>query len=101
MYDSIMLLLLASGFLLLSREKRSLASVSFVLSGLIKLFGFIPLVFLVIDSLARRQYKEVMFQLIGGISLTALVFFSYLQTGFENFYSGFVLRFLGLSGEQT
>jgi hypothetical protein len=101
MYDSIMLLPLVSGFLLLSREKRSLASVSFVLSGLIKLFGFIPLVFLVIDSLACRRYKEAIFQVTSGVSLAIVVFLPYLQNGLQNFYTGFVLRFFGLGGVQS
>jgi len=100
-YDSIMLLPLVSGFLLLSRNRRYLAGVTFVASGLIKLFGFVPLVLLMIDGLAHRRYKEVIVHLTTGVSLTTLVFIPYLQTGLENFYTGFVLRFLGLGGGQT
>jgi len=74
---------------------------SFVLSGLMKLFGFIPFSILAAETLLERKYKEFAIQLGTALALTMLAFLPYLGAGIEDFYVGFVLRFLGLSGAKT
>src|SRR2546426_2211808 len=101
-YDAIMVLPLILGFILLSQNKRNYASMAFALSGMIKLFGFIPLTFLGIQNLAEKRFKTVLFQFCSTLALS-LGFLSPLiiQGGLGDFYSGFVLRFVGASGAQT
>jgi len=100
-YDSLMMLPLVYGFILTSRNQKRLASMSFAISGLIKLFGFVPFGLLALENLVQKRFKELALQLATFIGLTFLAFTPYLQSGLRDFYSGFVLRFLGLSGAQT
>jgi hypothetical protein len=100
-YDSLMMLPLVYGFVLLAKNERRLASLSFILAGLFKLFGFVPLGLLAVDNLVHRRWKEFGFQLGAAVGLTSLSFAPYLGTGLQDFYVGFVLRFLGLSGAST
>ena len=97
-YDTLMILPLVVGFLLLSRNQQRLASISFVISGLFKLFGFIPFGLMMIENLFQKRFKEFAVQLGIGTGLTALTFAPYFQSGLQDFYVGFVLRFLGGSG---
>src|SRR3989454_9242185 len=100
-YDSLMMLPLVYGFILTSRNQKRLASVSFAISGLIKLFGFVPFGLLALENLFQKRFKEFALQLATFTGLIALTFAPYLQSGLQDFYAGFVLRFLGLSGAQT
>src|SRR5438445_1701540 len=100
-YDSLMMLPLVSGFIWFAKGQRRLASVSFAISGLIKLFGFVPFGLLALENLFQKRFKEFALQLATFIGLTFLTFTPYLQSGLQDFYSGFVLRFVGLSGAQT
>jgi len=100
-YDSLMMLPLVYGFILTSRNQKRLASVSFAISGLIKLFGFVPFGLLALENLFQKRFKEFALQLATFTGLTFLTFTPYLQSGLQDFYSGFVLRFVGLSGAQT
>jgi len=101
-YDSVMIIFLVAGFLALERNNEKLATVAFSISGLVKLFGFLPLVLIVGESLMRRRIKESFLQLgiagsIASVTLAPIV----MQGGQQNFISGFILRFLGVSGAQT
>src|SRR5437867_4133429 len=98
MYDSLMMLPLVAGFVLVSRNQMRLASLAFVISGLIKLFGIIPFGLMAIDNIAQKRFKEFGIQLGIGSALSLITFAPYFQGGLENFYVGFVLRFLGGSG---
>ena len=98
MYDSLMMLPLVAGFVLVARNQMRYASVSFAVSGLFKLFGFIPLGMLMIENLLKRRFKEFAIQLGAASGLSLLTLAPYLQSGLQDFYVGFVLRFLGGSG---
>src|SRR5207245_5762255 len=100
-YDSLMMLPLVYGFVLLAKNERRLASVSFVLADLLKLFGFVPFGLLAIENLVHRKWKEFGIKLGMAGLLTSLSFAPYLGAGLQDFYVGFVLRFLGLSGAST
>src|SRR2546421_5106776 len=98
MYDSLMMLPLVAGFVLVARNQMRFASISFIISGLFKLFGFIPFGLLMIENLFQKRFKEFAIQLGIGSGLTLLTFVPYFQSGLQDFYVGFVLRFLGGSG---
>src|SRR5437867_2682833 len=98
MYDSLMMLPPVAVFVLVARNQMRYASVSFAVSGLFKLFGFIPLGMLMIENLLKRRFKEFAIQLGAASGLSLLTLAPYLQSGLQNFYVGFVLRFLGGSG---
>lgn len=100
-YDSIMLLPLVLGFLLLSRNSSRFASICFVMSGLVKLFGFVPFGFLILENLMNKRVKEAVLQLVIATGITTIAFVPYVQGGLQDFYTGFVLRFVGLSGART
>src|SRR3989441_6563031 len=100
-YDSLMLFPLVAGFFLYAKNERRLASVSFIIAGLFKLFGFVPFGLLAIENLVNRKWKEFGLQLGAAVGLTSLSFAPYLGAGLQDFYVGFVLRFLGLSGAST
>ena len=100
-YDSLMLFPLVAGFVLYARNERRLASVSFVISGLFKLFGFVPFSLMALETLLQRRWKEFGFQIGSAIGLIALTFAPYVGNGLQDFYVGILLRFLGLSGALT
>ena len=98
MYDSLMMLPLVAGFVLVARNQMRFASISFIISGLFKLFGFIPFGLLMIENLFQKRFKEFAIQLGVGSGLALLTLAPYFQSGLQDFYVGFVLRFLGGSG---
>ena len=100
-YDSLMMLPLVAGFFLYARNERRLASISFVVSGLFKLFGFVPFGLLALETLLQRKWKEFGFQIGTAIGLTTLTFAPYIGNGLQDFYVGILLRFLGFSGALT
>jgi hypothetical protein len=100
-YDSLMMLPLVGGFVMLARNERRLASVLFVISGLFKLFGFVPFGLLAVETLNQRKWKEFGFQVATAAGLTVLTFAPYFQSGLADFFVGFVLRFVGLSGAKS
>src|SRR6266566_976620 len=61
-YDTLMMFPLIAGFALLLRSGKSRSTLAFVVSGLAKLFGFLPYVFLVLDSFLKKQFKQAGFQ---------------------------------------
>ncbi len=101
MYDSVMMLPLVLGFVLLERNQRRLAVTSFFISGLVKLFGFVPFCLLAVENLRQKHLRELAIQIgIGGL-LAAVVFSPLASGGIADFYTGFVLRFAGLGGAQS
>ena len=100
-YDSLMMFPLVAGFFLYAQNQRRLASISFVVSGLFKLFGFVPFSLLALETLLQRKWKEFGLQIGSAIGLTTLTFAPYIGNGLQDFYVGILLRFLGLSGALT
>ncbi len=101
-YDSVMIFFIVAGFLSLKQDRNLLATAAFSISGLVKLFGFIPLALVLVESLIRRRFKDLLVQIAIIGSFTVATFAPILiQGGLQNFLSGFLLRFLGLSGAQT
>jgi len=101
-YDSVMIFFIVAGFIALNRDRKQLATMSFCVAGLVKLFGFIPLALVLAESLTHRRFKDLLSQIaiagsLGAATLAPIV----AQGGLQNFLSGFLLRFLGLSGGQT
>lgn len=99
-YDSLMIVFLVAGFTALERDSKRLAVVSFTLSGLLKLFGFIPLALLILDSLLKRQVKSLLVQIAILSSFLVITFAPVIVAGgFETFYTAFP-RFVGISTAQ-
>jgi len=99
-YDSLMLLPLVYGFILLTRDEPRRASISFILSGLLKLFGFVPLAMVLVNNALGRKWREVALQLGAALFLMLLVLMPLGFAGFRNFFVGFLLRFVGLGGAE-
>jgi len=99
-YDSLMMVFLVAGFTALERDNKRLATIAFTVSGLLKLFGFIPLGLLMLNSLGRRQFKSLLVQMtiVSSLVLTTLAP-AILQIGSGTFYSEFS-RFVGISTAQ-
>src|SRR3989475_11467039 len=99
MYDTLMILPLLVGFLLLQKYGRTRSSIIFVVSGMVKLIGFIPYLFLLIETLLKRRFKEAALQITGGlivgVSGTVPVV---LLGGLRTFLVGFLVRYVGLGG---
>ncbi len=99
-YDSLMIVFLVAGFAALERGNKPLATLAFTFSGLVKLFGFIPLALIVIDNMARRRFKDMFVQFAIVSSSIAVTFAPViLQGGLQTFFSGFS-RFVGISTAQ-
>src|SRR2546430_8917061 len=80
-YDSLMIVFLVAGFVALERDSKRLAAVAFTLSGLLKLFGFIPLGLLMIDSLGKRQFRNLLVQGAILCSFLSITFAPVIQQG--------------------
>lgn len=99
-YDSLMIVFLVAGFTALQQDRKPLAAIAFTLSGLVKLFGFIPLGLMVVDSLGKRQFKTLLVQMAILSSLVlATLAPAVLEVGSGTFYSEFS-RFVGVSSAQ-
>ncbi len=96
-YDSLMLFPLVLGIYLYGREKKGGASVSFVLSGLLKLFGFISFAMIFAETIVRRRFRtETLLGLIGGLVISGLVVLpTFFFGGFDVFLNNIVYRFIG------
>src|SRR2546430_1676695 len=94
-YDSLMLFPLILGICLYGQEKKGVASVSFVLSGLLKLFGFITFAMIFVETIVRRRFRqETMLGLIGGLIFSGLVVLpTFCFGGFDVFLNNIVYRF--------
>ena len=100
-YDSLMIVFLVAGFTALERDSKRVSTVAFTLSGLLKLFGFIPLGLLILNSLVRRRFREVLFQFVILATFLSVAFApAILQGGAQTFYAEFS-RFVGISTAQV
>src|SRR2546428_12582280 len=68
-YDSMMLFPLFLGlYMLASRDNETVSSFAFVVSGLLKLFGFVGFALVVCESIIRRRFRyELPLEIIGGL----------------------------------
>jgi hypothetical protein len=100
MYDSIMMLPLVYGMLLLSRNEQRHATIYFGIAGLAKLFGFIPFAMMLIDEMGRRSWRLMAFQ-IGILALLGgMMFAPFSSLNPQGFLVGIVFRVTGLGGAE-
>ena len=71
----------------------------FVVSGLLKLFGFVSFALAVCDSIIRRRFRdELPLEIFGGLAIVAVALFPvFLFGGLQSFLQVLVYRFIGLS----
>jgi hypothetical protein len=97
MYDTLMIFPLLLGFLLLEKYGRTRSSIALVVSGMVKLLGFIPFSFLLIEGLLKKRFKEAALQIAAAIIIAIGVLIPVvLVGGFREFLVGFLLRYVGL-----
>ena len=98
-YDSSMLLAVVYGLLLMKEGRTTASSLAFVVGGALKLFGFLPYGMLLLRNLINRQFRSLAIQILSGMIITALTVMPIvLFGGFFLFLTGFLFRFIGLSG---
>ena len=100
MYDSLMLLALMGGILLMARAGSNVgSSLLMLLSGIVKLFGFLPYGLLLLGSIVGKRVRAFGIQLALGIAVIGgLLLVIAFYGGLSGFLTGFVFRFAGLSG---
>jgi hypothetical protein len=99
-YDSMMLFPLLLGlYIFATRNNRNTSSLVFVVSGLLKLFGFVSFALAVSDSIIRRRFRdELPLEIFGGLAIAAAALFPvFLFGGLSSFLQVLVYRFIGLS----
>src|SRR5437870_11951854 len=99
-YDSMMLFPLFLGlYIFTMRNDRTTSSLVFVVSGSLKLFGFVSFALAVCDSIIRRRSRdELPLKILGGLAIVAVALFPvFLLGGFPSFLQVLVYRFIGLS----
>ena len=99
-YDSMMLFPLLLGlYIFATRNDRPASSLVFVVSGLLKLFGFVSFALAVCDSIIRHRFRdELPLEVFGGLAIVVVVLFPvFLLGGFPSFLQVLVYRFIGLS----
>jgi len=99
-YDSLMLFPLVLGmYVLTTNNDTTKSSFSFVISGLMKLFGFLTYALLICESLVRRRFRDQLLpEILGGLALAAGVIAPvFLVGGLQTLVYGVIYRFIGLS----
>jgi len=86
-------------YVMTTRNDATKSSFSFVISGLLKLFGFLTYALLICESLVhRRLRKELLPEILGGVVLLAgVVAPVFLVGGLQTLVYGVIYRFIGLS----
>jgi hypothetical protein len=98
-YDSMMLFPLQLGlYTFATRNNTTTSSLVFVVSGLLKLFGFVSFALAICDSIIRRRFRdELPLEIFGGLGIVAVALFPlFLLGGFPSFLQVLVYRFIGL-----
>lgn len=99
-YDSMMLLPLILGlYFFATHHNRQTSSLSFVFSGLLKLFGFVAYALVICESTIHRRFRdELPLEILGGVGCIAAVLSPvFLFGGLQPFLQVIVYRFVGLS----
>jgi len=98
-YDSLMLVALVYGLYRLQKGDATSSSISFLIAGAIKLFGFLPYVALLAETVMRKNLRIVKWQILASAAVVAAMIAPLVLLGATYiFFTGFVLRFIGLSG---
>jgi hypothetical protein len=71
-----------------------------VISGLVKLFGFMPFTLLLITKLIRREWREAALEVGIALLMIAAVFLPFFST-VQDYFLAFMFRILGISGAET
>ena len=100
MYDSIMMLPLIYGMLLLARDEQQPATIYFGIAGLAKLFGFIPFAMMLIDETDKRSWRLMAFQIGILVLLGGMMFAPFSSLNPQSFIVGLVFRVTGLGGSE-
>ena len=98
MYDSIMILPLVYGMILLSQNDERRATIFFGLSGLAKLFGFIPFGMMLLYGVSGRKWRWIAFELGVLALLAAAMFAPFASLNPQIFVVGLFFRVIGMGG---
>ena len=99
-YDSLMLFPLITGlYIFATRASGTKSALTFVISGLLKLFGFVAFALAICDSIVRRRFRdELPFEILGGLVIIAVTLSPVLLLGgTQTFLQVIVYRFIGFS----
>lgn len=99
-YDSIMLFPLILGLYLIAIHDNKVESgLAFVVSGLLKLFGFVTFALLVCETIIRRRLRrELPAEILGGLSVVVTTLLPvFFFGGYQSFLQVIVYRYIGLS----
>jgi hypothetical protein len=99
-YDSLMLFPLMFGlYAWTTRENRPLSALTFVVSGLFKLFGFVAFALVVCESIIRRRFRdELPLEILGSLAIViATLSPVFLLGGAQSFLQVIVYRFIGFT----
>jgi len=99
-YDSMMLFPLLLGlYFSATHNNRTISNLACVLSGLLKLFGFVTYALVICESIIRRRFRdELPIEILGGLGIAVAILFPvFLFGGFQSFLQVIVYRFIGLS----
>src|SRR5437773_1552960 len=99
-YDSMMLFPLIFGlYIFATRDNRTMPGLAFVVSGILKLFGFVAFALVICESLIRRRFRdELPLEILGGLAIVAATLSPvFLFGGFQSFLQVLVYRFIGLT----
>ena len=98
MYDSIMMLPLVYGLIHLSQNNERGAAIYFGLSGLAKLFGFIPFAMMLLYELCRRKWRPIVSQLAVLGLLAGVMFAPFASLNPQSLFVGLIFRVVGVGG---
>jgi len=99
-YDSMMLFPLILGlYIFATYSGGTISSIVFVVSGLLKLFGFVAFALVICESIIHRRFRdELPWEILGGLAAAiAILSPMFLLGGFQSFLQVVVYRFVGLS----
>ena len=99
-YDSVMLLPLFLGlYFFATHDNRPALSLSFVFSGLLKLFGFVAYALVICESIVHRHFRDKLpLEILAGAGLVVATLSPvFLLGGLQPFLQVIFYRFIGLS----
>lgn len=99
-YDSMMLFPLMLGlYTWTTRDSRPFSGLTFVVSGLLKLFGFVAFALVVCESIIRRRFRdELPFEILASLVIIAATLLPvFLLGGAQSLLQVIVYRFIGFT----
>jgi hypothetical protein len=98
-YDSLMLFAIVYGLFLVGRGNTKMGNLAFVVGGVLKLYGFLPYAMIGLKNLITKRFNALGVQILSGALIIAVAISPVLLFGgFYVFLTGFVFRFVGLTG---